>query len=326
MWGVGIRKVSGVALIMVLAGCEKHDVVHLTFNESVQYDEGTESTEDSSPRVKQGYEQAVAVVLEDQGISAGKVEVRGDPSDSNSLILSASSRVGESDEFKSFRQLLDDIVTARQALPVIMTLHPLLEEVDSDISGLERRISNVPEEIEVKLIPNEMTLTQSFSVGDMLGAATNGSETMSGGVFCNVSAFVDPRLSFGSLYPMESEDGVFGRYELIWNNVSVPAVLSFDSLALQNMNEGGELLVSPTADSRESVRSRMSNRLSKIDLQIGDVGSAQTDFSGGADPITVMRLQSRCEDRLIEIGQPFTFYLGESIDRLVEFSPIAIEE
>lgn len=318
-----MRKLPYLAFLLVLAGCEGQDVTMLTFDESLR--DTHRSTKDGSPEVKQGYRNAIEALLKDQGIDPKKVSIRVSPDDDNTVILNTRPRVAESDDFESFHNALSSIVESRSALPLTLTFNFDKENLGSEGPEIQERLADLPDEVEAVLVPDGVILSHTYGIGTVLAAALSGSDRASSTAYCNITASVEPSLPFIFIKYLVDDDGENGRYAVGWNSVDVDVTLTFNDETLQDLLDKGEMIVAPTLNSRDWSNALTRGRLGKVDLQLGSLGVLQHDYAGRADYLSHSSMRSRCRTRAIELGSPFSFYMGNTMDRLASFTPLTSE-
>ncbi|AQZ94160.1 hypothetical protein ACFSB1_04685 [Halopseudomonas phragmitis] len=311
-----MRNLLCLVLIGMLAGCSQ-DFARLTFEESARADRHW-SKPASKPEVFAAYKQAIVGQLQEQGIEPTKVSMRIDPDDDHSVILSISNGGAQPEQLQAFQQSLQAIVEAREALPLTVTFN-----LSRQPGGQEETEADSEElgSYQAEMTLGRVVLSHSYGLGDMLAAALTGNSGARSSVFCNISVKLEPHLPFNYLAYKLDEDSEEGRYVVGRRSSEIlNAELQFNNARLQAMLDNDEVGISPPVESRGRA-SMFSGRLNQIDLQLGPVGDVRHQ-SGKIDSIVHSRLRGQCSELAIGLGQPFSFYMGNTIDRLTAVSAI----
>ncbi|MGR2738719.1 hypothetical protein ACUY1T_09740 [Billgrantia sp. Q4P2] len=317
-----MRKLPCLVFLLILSGCESQDISKLTFDESLR--DSYRTSKDGSPEVKRDYKNSILSLLEEQGIETSKVDIRISPDDDNSVILSARRSIADSQSIVSFHEALTDIVESREELPLKIVFRIEQDKLSSSSPEIQERLAELPELIEAELVPEDVTLSHYYSIGTMLEAGINGSDRTSSAIYCNISATVEPRLPSALIDYLRNEEEKSEPSDLSPEDRGV--TLSFNNAHLQSLLERQKITVVPTVNRRGRAYPLMvGKRSDMIDFQLGSLGVIPHEY-GRIDRMSYTSLRGQCRSRAIEIGQPFTFYLGYGMDRLVSFTPLISQD
>lgn len=298
-----MRKFVAVTSLLAagLVGCSQPvEFSRLTFDQSVREDRGQEWRE--SDKVLLDYRCPLIRLLMDHDIDPKKVSMRVDPEDDHSVILSAAEKVIDQPGMAGFTHDLKAIAEAR--LPLTLTFDLALPD------DHESRTYTV----NVKL--GRVELSHAYGLGHAFSDALTRSRPVTE-AHCAVAAEISPTIPIKYFDFRSDEAGKSHQLVVSLDDYKgeVDADLTFSHQGLQALIESGEIAVSMPVDS--SARSDMfQGRLGQIDLKLGPLGKVEHS-SGRVDRVRHSSLRLKCREMALSHGRPFTFFMDDSLDRLV---------
>lgn len=304
--------------LLFLAACNPvQDFSRLTFDIPVQANRGY--TGSDPEKVNLTYAMSIINLLKEHDIDPKAVKMRVDRENSHTVILSIHESGSHEEKLESFEGALKDIVHARGILPLKLTLNVYPPSPDKAGSGSKTLEVLHGREVEVSL--EGLGLSHTYGMAETLQDAVSGTQPQAE-AFCSVTAKLSPALPFTYLQERARGAGENGRFTASTKSYSgeFHADLVFNDENLRKMVENQDVLLAMPFDSSAKV-SMFKGHLNQIALHIGSVGTF--DFShAGVDSVTRSRLRNRCEDLAVKMGRPFTFVIGDSLDRLASVSSL----
>lgn len=315
-----MRQLICCIALLVLAGCSQdRDFSRLTFDESARSDRGSRVKSDSD-QVYLPYRQNLMGLLREHGIKPTEVGMRVDQNDEKVVILSISESHGEEERLESFQKALESVVQAREVFPLTIEFSLDLESSDN-ADQPEDRLEPLPS-YKAAITLDGVELSHSYGLGDTFADALSQRQpTLE--AHCAIAAKVSPPLPIDYLKYEESDGDEGGRYKVSVDDITgtYTAAITFNSKELQTMLEQREANPAMPTDSRAKTEMLFRGNMGQVDLRLGPIGQVAHEH-GSVDVVTHSGLRTRCTELAISKGRPFTFFMGDSLDRLVAVSAI----
>lgn len=312
------RPISYAALFLaslLISGCDK-DFATLTFERSVRTDRDGLGHQDA---ILPDYREQLAELIRAQGVDPDLVRPRVTDGIGRKVVLSEPIFGGlEPEQKAALQQAFEDIVKQREK-PIGMTVILRPENMEHATETTRQKAAELPRQYDTKVELHDVALSISFGLGDMLNAAMQGARAMNSQSYCNVTARVKPALPFFQLMTGESEQKsvAFLLVKSItspYSRDSIPADVRFESANLQALLEQEKIVIS--SNLTENTQSfRNSRGLTQFEILIGQMGIIQHEHSK-VDIYSHNSLKTECEAMASALGRPFSFHMGDSIDRL----------
>ncbi|HCW90363.1 MAG TPA: hypothetical protein DHU56_09980 [Marinobacter sp.] len=302
----------------MLMGCEQNqEFSRLTFEKSAQAYRGY--TASDSDQVSSNYRNRITELLREHGIDPAKVTMQIDPENERSVVLSIREGSADEKQLAGFRDSLERIALARENLPLMLSFNLHLPPPGNDTSGSEA-LEDVPG-FEVEVNFDGVQLVHSYGVGEAFVDALERRQPQTE-VSCVVETRLNPPVPIEYFKLRTSNLGKGHQFVVGLDPYpgEMNADLVFNDHSLQNMVESLDVLVSMPVDSGAKSDMFM-GRLDQIDLRIGSVGKVEHK-NGRVAMDTHAILRERCRKLAIDMGRPFTFFMGDTLDRLVSVSSI----
>ncbi|HLD67115.1 MAG TPA: hypothetical protein VJA19_13820 [Pseudomonas sp.] len=305
-----------LVVTLLLGGCDK-DFATLTFERSVRSPHDRSGPYDG--QLLPIYHAQLTELMRAQGIDPDMLTPRITDSLGRRLVLSEPAFGGlDTAQKAKLQSALEAIIEARKAqLDILLVIHP--DAMQDTEDGTRERALKLPREYEGRFSLDEVSLSVALGMGDMLDAALKGSLKMQSEGFCNVTAKLNPALPFvglrasegpGSPYRHALKKNLSGPY----SGDMIPVEINFKDPALQSLMSKGRLNVSSSLS--DSSRFFPNKRgLSQFEFLIGPLGNVDHE-NAKVDFYSHVNMEVRCEEMASALGRPFSYKLGDSLDRL----------
>lgn len=293
----------------VLVGCEQNqEFSRLTFEKSVQAYQGYAAAD--SNQVSSSYRTPITELLNEHGIDPAEVTMQIDSESDRSVVLSIREGSANQKKLTDFHDSLKHIVLARENLPLTLSLNLDLPTPDSAEDAEEVR------DYEVEVNFDGVELIHSYGFGNAFVDALEGRKPQTE-VECAIVARLNPSVPI-EYFDLRTDDPGKGHQFVVSLDPypdEMHADLIFNDHGLQNKVENKDVLVSMPVDSRAKSDMFM-GRLDQINLRLGSLGKVEHK-NGRVAMDTHANLRTRCNKLAISMGRPFTFFMGNTLDRLV---------
>ncbi|WAF87810.1 hypothetical protein NRL37_10295 [Metapseudomonas otitidis] len=295
---------------LLLGGCDS-DFATLTFERSVR-------KAPFGDELLPVYREQLEALMQAQGIDPTRITPRIKNSLGTELVLSEPIFGGlEPAQKTALQAALKAIVDARQApLDMHLTLHP--DDMPPSLPSAREKALELPREYDAHFTLDAVSLSVAFGMTDLVNAALKGSLNMQSEVMCNVTAQFEPALPFIGMKVPEEE----GPYRTLmvkdlasaYSYDEIPVEVRFADPDLQALVSQQKVQVTSAITDR-STPFRNKRGLKQFEFIIGPVGTvnhenAKVDFHSHTD------LAVKCEHLAGALGRPFSYKLGDSLDRL----------
>lgn len=319
-----------VALTALLAGC-RSDVAELKFGTSVVADRVDYNT---GSRIKPVYREGIIRLLTDAGIDPDKVRIGFDEDDysNRTMLLTAPLFEGlSSPQKETLRQALNDILDARNTdFYLNLTLHR--DAINTDDARLKEDSGTLEAAYRTQLTIDDAIIGLSYNLGSFYAAAFRGSRESEGDAYCSVAMNMSLALPFSDVELAEAETpadgtaeaaaqttvlvrnakGRAGRYSI---PVEVAVTLAGQTPALQAKLDQHEVMLSTVFINSKSIE-LYRKEIRALEFLVGPIREVQHEY-GRVSYLTLLNLKEQCRAMAAEtMGRPFSFSMGESIDRL----------
>lgn len=303
--------VAPILASLLISGCDK-DFASLTFEHSLS------ASHNMSGEIASRHREALAELFRAQGIDPAMIGMRTKNSQGRTVVLSEPFFGGlEPDRKQVLQQALQSIIDARgKPVGVILTLHP--QDMQGASDSDKRKAAELPEQYHLKVTLGEAEVAVHFGISDMLDAALQKQTTMSSEGFCAVAAESEAALPFKQLVTKVNDDGSLaytlqGGYSHPGFPTELPVDVQFDDPALQSLLEQGRISLVPPINAFSTLKQHI-----PFSITTGSLGEIQHD-AGKIDYISMNSLKVNCANMTTELGRPFTYHMGVSVDQLTSF-------
>ncbi|WP_087016412.1 hypothetical protein [Thaumasiovibrio subtropicus] len=312
---MSLRSVFAIA-VLLLSGCHS-DYARLEFDQFVTADIY------NNKKINPIYSNQIKALVADLGLSSSAVKVRVDKKDSKAIILSMSVFSRLSDEQKSaIYTALNEIVMEKNADPSKIALHIKLlgEQVESEDPLVWNDVDYLPDEVTADLKINDIMVAASSSFADLIAHAAGVGTTSAG--LCTVGVELSRRIPFHRMSLDGGEAGFSNvtlsrRSSANYRYYEMPAELRVSSPAFQHLLDSQQMEIS-THVSLSDLRIRIRKNgygLQFFEFNLGQIGEVyHQNFKTNIH--SKFRLESQCRQKAADLGRPFSFLFGDSIDRL----------
>ena len=337
------RVVSLFVLVLAAlsAGC-RSDIAELKFATSVVAERVDYNT---GSRIKPVYREGVIALLTEAGIDPDTVRISYDKDDysGRTMVLNMPLFAGLSAaQENALRDALESIIKARDDdFYLNLTLRP--EQIRSDAEDYREDVKTLATEYRTQLSIDDAIIGLSYSLGDMYAAALKGSRESEGEAFCSVAVNMSPALPFTDVDVIYRPAEAIGESTASADNtadkaspipqgivlvrrpesshsrynipVDITVTLGDTTPAMQTKLDNKEVLLSTTFINSESV-ALYRKEIGAVEFQLGTMGTVQHQ-SRQMNYFSMQNLKEKCRFMAAErMGRPFSFTMGESIDRL----------
>ncbi|MGE8499652.1 MAG: hypothetical protein ACN6O6_19280 [Pseudomonas sp.] len=307
-----------VPLALLLSGCDK-DFATLEFESRVQ--NNAYRVDVSAANIMSVYRLQLSDVLRKQGIDPEQVDMRLGESGGSTIVFSTS-MFKELEEARkaALHDALKAIVDGReQAIGVTFTLRP--EDMEAGSAGVREQAVALPREYTTGLGVKDVLIGVSYGLTDVLNSALAGSRQTDSEAFCSVSMTVEPQLPFYDLRLFERE-GKPAEAMLTKNLYTpysrdhIPVDIAVDIPELQAALASGDMEMS-TQLTGDTAGGRVRNKrgISQLEILIGPLGQVSHE-QAKVEYFSHTHLESKCREMAAALGRPFTYKMGDSLDRL----------
>ncbi|MDD2057610.1 hypothetical protein N5D52_03150 [Pseudomonas sp. GD03860] len=241
--------------------------------------------------------------LRSRGVDVDKIELALDKEDTSVIHLSVDGDLKPEQRVR-LRALFDEIVTARAASSMTIDL-----ELEAQPGASAPQLT--PFELTVSPQPE---LTAQYKLLDRTLAAYNDTQ-LPVQIYCNIKGELNGKLLFSSgtvqQIPEQSPEHVYLHYK---DNIRLRKVrarmLVRDADLRESINKGEIRLWNEVLTLNHHFETNL-----QLAIQIAKLG----DDHASADVRADQRLSDwlpKCTDKIQQLGRPFTFHMGSSLDRL----------
>ncbi|KDM91654.1 hypothetical protein KCN56_14345 [Photobacterium galatheae] len=312
-----------MGLTLVLSGCGNDDVnfARLSFDRAV-VDIDYRGRDDA---IQQVYLDGLQQVFKAAGIApeAVKIHLDEEKGDVTSLLLSTSLKDGITDAQKaSIQSALKKIITDKSnGMDIRFTLRP--SDMETEIKRHREEAARLNKEFNTRLIVKEVMVGISYDMREMMLSAMKGSTWSKGEAYCTVAMTVSPALPFSDIVVNHKEEKPVGM-SLVrrqgYSGYALPTDIQLGYPHLQAKLDSHQILISTEiTNSAPGAFQRRNRGMKQMEIELGSLGAVSHE-SGKVNFSTSHSLDKRCRDMAIELGRPFTFAMGDSLDRLKSFT------
>ena len=310
-----------VALTILLSGCD-NDFAALEFGQSVTTERSVYNG--SGNTIKPVYRDHLDALLRAEGIDPELVDMRADQASRGlSVVLSTPIFGGISAEQQgTIKQALQNIIVGRTTpLGVHLTLRP--NDMQTESAKYRQDAAALAQEYTTNLQVKDVQIGVSYGIADMLNSVMAGSKENKGEAFCSVSMTVDPQLPFIDLKVITSADGqpthaLVKNYKNAYTRYSIPVDIVIAQPDLQAKLASHEIQMS--TDITHSSAGHLNRKGTKeLELQLGTLGEITHEHTK-VGYLTHGKLEEKCRQMAAAAGRPFSYHMGDSLDRLTAVS------
>lgn len=302
--------------VFVLSGCDK-DFATLIFAESVYPDLGGKG-------YKLVYREQLDLLLHKQGIDPAQVSMRTE-ANGRELILETPLFGGlEPPQMALLQQALQKIIDQRdQGLKVEFTLRP--DDLVSDKPEYHQQAAGLPLRYPVNLKVSKPLIGLSYGFRNKLYAIAQGTENekRTQEMSCYIAFTVEPALTFYGLDNERSESGeitgsyLTKTYRSSYTRYDIPVDIQVQEPRIQRHLDEKKIFFSTQLTHG---RYRINRKgITELELYIGSMGEVE-HVNGQVNYLKHRKLKKQCQEMAVSFGRPFTYTMGESLDRLQKIS------
>lgn len=307
-----MRKFSPIALItlaLILSGCDQ-DFATLDFGSSVQANSGY--------GVKQIYQEELAELLLAENIKPSLIDLKPE---GKSLVLATSIINGIEDAQKAALKVALENIIAYRTAPAEIKFTLRLEEVESKLASAED-VAKLKTEYSAKVKAEKVLIGVNYGIQDIMMSAFEGTNTSKSEAFCSVRLALEPALPFFGLDVVRDEQGEATDYVLLrtsknsYGQYRIPTDIRIDQPELQSLLKSKKILMLTELTSG-GINGNPFNRkgMNAIEVRLGSLGEIEHE-NRNVDYWVLTNLKGKCRTMAADLGRPFSFTMGDSLDRL----------
>ena len=292
------------------------DFATLRFGDSVRPDSG-------HGEMKLIYREQMEQLILAAGINPDKVTMRVQGRD-DTLVLSTRMIRGIDDSQKAAiqRALKTRLDGRARDIQARFTLLP--DQMPGQREAFVQAVKAIPQTYEADLVFDKVLLGIRYDAPQPGSTSTPLQPKRSGEVSCNLGFRVEPFLPFANMKSEFRQEGqapyvTLGKSDLSpYRYFPVPVELNFTQAEMQAYWQQGQLLPSTELSGGPN---NLNNRkgVELMELQLGSLGKI-THTGKQVSYYQHQSLKKRCLNQAAELGRPFTFFVGDSLDRLEQFT------
>lgn len=305
------RRLYATALLLILlCGC-KQTYLTLHFQEEVGNPQ--------QAQVASYFIETITQMASTIGIAADDIGLEMDRKDGKTLHISLNSNVSEPQR-RSLRAQLDEIVDARAAVTFDAVLEIAPQTGKYTSVEYRKKAMALPRHFSLALEPVKYAdVLFHYSMEELISGKLSATGTPNE-AFCQYQATLKaPGMLFSQMGSKAgSGTGDYNVY-LEWkDDRREPAQYLFGNITFVNPTLNRMLFDNRIQLSaiKTSWGTRADRRADRIGFSVGSLG-LQYHEDGEISPLQHIGLMGRCMGMVQDLGRPFTFYIGRSMDRLV---------
>ncbi|WP_330959337.1 hypothetical protein [Photobacterium sp. 53610] len=306
-----------IGLTLVLGGCGNDvNVARLNFDRPVA--DGFSLNDDE--KIQQVYLDGLHQIFKEAGIAPEVVKIHFDDEKRNvrSLLLSTSEKNKITETQKASIQSAFEKILAdkKSTMNVRFLLRP--EDMETEKAEYREEAARLKKEFTTELTVKEVMVGISYSMMDSFLMAMQGTTQTEGEAFCTVAMTLSPALPFSAIVVDHKDEKPVGM-SVVRSRYAVPTDIRLAYPHLQAKLDNHQILLSTEITNnspRESLR-RIQGRggMNQLEIELGSLGTVRHEY-GKVDYSTSSSLDQRCRNMAAQLGRPFTFTMGDSLDRL----------
>ncbi|MDO6707577.1 hypothetical protein [Photobacterium sp. 1_MG-2023] len=315
-------RIGLMGLTLVLSGCGNDDVnfARLSFDHSV-VDEDYRRDDNT---IQQVYMDGLHQIFKEAGIAPEDVKIHFDEEklDSSSLLLSTSEKKQMTEAQKvAVQNALEQILAdKKRTMTVRFSLRP--EEMKTDKKEYREEAARLNKEYTTELTVKDVMVGISYNMLDSLLMAMQGTKRNEGEAFCTVALTLSPVLPFSGLVVNDKDEQPVSTSLIRGHGYyayTVPADIQLGDPHLQTKLDNSQIYLSTeitNSSQRYILRHNQGKRgLRQLEIELGSLGPVNHEYGKVTDYVS-SSLDQKCRKMAAEFGRPFSFSMGDSLDRL----------
>lgn len=303
-----------LALTLLLGGC-KEDFMTLHFPDSVRSDPAS-GPQYTDLLVHEQYKKLIFDAISARGIDPDAVVLERVKDDDKAILLRLTDGTFSDEQRNTLRSVFDEVITARKASSLELRLELAEEKGDAPDREQARALDFILD------IQPEIELTSEFvaKLGDYFEPiASTVKYGIADEVKCQLSANLAPgstlRITAYETASKGSENALMTLLTATERPAAVNAYWRFKDPTLMHAIQSGQVNVLPSTSTTTRDTRKTWVIVDQIALEFGSIGE-QTIHPGQFGRMDQNGMKKLCAKKGEALGRPFSFYLGDSLDRL----------
>lgn len=310
------------SMVIALSGC-KEDLWVLKFAEPVRNDREWTRLPYSTLDILDIYKDEIHTLIRERNLDPENFELIHLEGKEGAILVQADTNAAPRKVIDLLERDLHEIVNAHHKPMLSASLDIYPPNAGEDKSSFLDRSISTSYKLHLKFKEEEVFFRTNLA-NHLFGAIIDPDGPREEVVLCTAKAQLHEPLAFGSMNFEHKNGKMIGLVSLesgAYRSNNVPAQLTFSDQRVQSLLEKGALAV--TANYRaDTLENNSSESKELTDIYLHFAAIKKKTRTNNLLPWELDELKKQCRNEAKRVGRPFSLYLGDGLDRLLEINSL----